>query len=255
MLPASVGGGFRPSIGPENGAVLLPLKYQPSYEPRLAYLQNVIQSPFRSTLQEIIGQLDPSTDSQLSIREHGYPFDEAEFEKEAAKQLSKIQHAYRLLDQFIAKLEKIRSLRDKDTSPRWQAHYDLISAQLAAYRLRLEQAALALVQHIATNPSVDNKKFPNWRLSRAKEPIRPDESQYARFKELLNLNMTREEYLEQFEADVETMRQLLQDVIDRHPKTPWAYRAKYELQNEIGMMVRPVLRSSLGNVKFSLPRF
>jgi hypothetical protein len=241
-------------VGQPQKRTLLPVKYRPSYESRLSYLKTVVQSPLRSALQEIIEQFDPSSDGQLSIRENWYPLDKAEFEKEAEKQLSKIQHAHRLLEKSIDRLEEVRHLRENEPSPRWQAHYDLISAQLATYRLRLQQTALVLDRHMETNPSVKNEKSNGWNLVRWKKTAIPDESQYARLKELLKLTTTREEYLDQLDTDAAAARQLLQDVIDRHPNTPWAGRARWELMHGFGMAFRDMFRPSFDNVKIALPR-
>jgi len=246
---------FGPSSGPRGDSTLLPEKYQPSYESRLEYLLKTTQSPFRLTLQETIREFDAASDSQLSIRVSGYPVDEAEFQKEAETQSSKIRYAHRLLEKSFSRLEEIRNLREQETSPRWRAHYDLIDAQLAVYRIRLEQVPLAMDRLVATNPSLNNDENSCWILSRVrKKPIIPNEAQYARLKSLLKLTTTREEYLDRLDADIETARQLLQDVIDRHPHTPWGNRARYELNLGFGMMFRRVQRPPAMNQKTSLPR-
>lgn len=254
ILPREAQAGFVPNQAAQNQAPL-PEEYRPSYESRASYLQQAEQSRFRATLLNIVQTLGPNTDDQLMIRENGYPMDKAEFKAEAEKQFPKIQHAHQLVEGALSGLEAVRVDREQKPSLRWQAHFDLMFAQLSTYRIRLQQTALALDRHLEFNPPAKNDKSNRWRLVRAPKLILPDEEQYARLQSLLKLTPTREAYVKQLQDDAVASRQLLQDVIDRHPDTPWASRARYELQLGFGMIFRDLLQPSFYRTKIEIPCF
>ncbi len=68
--------------------------------------------------------------------------------------------------------------------------------------------------------------------------IEPNEDQYGRLKKHFKLKETREQYLAELKEHGSKAREMFQLVIDEHPGTPWARRAKYELDLGFGMEFR-----------------
>ena len=69
------------------------------------------------------------------------------------------------LDAREKELERLKSQRDKDPSPRWRANYDLIFAQIIAYKVRMYEYGAYLeefvndLQAYHRNPTDKNNRF------------------------------------------------------------------------------------------------
>ncbi|MCH7686699.1 MAG: VWA domain-containing protein, partial [Planctomycetes bacterium] len=134
-------------------------EYEPSLQSRRDYRQERASSEFRRTLWNVIVALNPNKHEQLpkndpllNIRQLHYSVNLQEFRSQAAQEAGKAARAMVLLNQVIPTLEKLQPLRDKESSERWRANYDLIKAQCIAFRVRLFQYLLAMDQHANANP-------------------------------------------------------------------------------------------------------
>jgi len=199
-------------------------EYEPLLLPRAQYQKERQSNAFRRTIWEVIQTLNPYENKQLSIREHWYPLSPAEFQQTGREQFSKAVYALRLLDEQVPRLENIQKLRDKESSQRWRANFDLLYAQCLAYKVRLFQFLLAMDAHAKNPPKITKPNTNRWNLSRRKAMLPPDDEQVRLTK--VNLDQ-----LNEFE---QLARKKFQEVIEDHPRTPYARRAQYELSQGFG---------------------
>ena len=218
--------------------------YTPMLLPRRDYVETVKHSNFRKTIWDVIVRLNPTKhpylenfpyDKNLNIREHWYSLSPAEFREEAAGEVKKAANAMQLLNTAIGLLERIKPERASERFDRWRANYDLIHAQCIAYRVRLFQFLLAMDDHAAHMPKPKDPKTNRWNVGRSRQMIVPDEGQFERLKKAFGIKKSREEYLAYVKAEEDRAVAMYQIVLENHPRTPWARRAKYELDHGFGM--------------------
>ncbi len=188
-------------------------------------------------------------DEQLNIRELYYPGDIATFRSGAKLEFDKAVRGMKLADQATVILSKLAPLRAKEDSPRWRAAYDLLYAQCLAYRVRLFQFILALDQHAKTAPAFKNEKSNVWNVVRTPEILPPDKQQ---------VELTRVD-LKQLNDQEQKARELFEQVVNNHPRTPWARRAQTELRWGFGMRFAEHFHDpryyELEKRKLKLPKF
>jgi len=200
-------------------------EYAPDLVPRNQYVEERDSSDFRRTIWDVVVKLNPHRDKELYIREHWYQGDEEGFRKEAKTYFGRALRAMGMLNEANKMLDGIKDLRDKETSQRWKANYDLAAAQVLAYRVRLFQYLLAMDKHAKNYPEPKDPKSNRWNLRRTQKMLPPDEEQVK----ITKVDM--DEFYEQLTLAEDRLRQ----VAFKHPQTPWAYRAKYELDQGFGM--------------------
>ena len=127
------------------------------------------------------------------------------------------------------------------SSVRWRASYDLMNAQLYAYRVRLFEYGIALHQYGQNMPQlIKNPKSNRWSIrTGVAKLVMPTEEQEKLLK------VTADELRAAHEQALRGLAQVEQD----HPGTPWARRAGYERQRNFGASFHehyfaPVTRSS-----------
>ncbi|MGE3820741.1 MAG: VWA domain-containing protein, partial [Isosphaeraceae bacterium] len=155
------------------------------------------------------------------------PVDGPEF-KEAMERNQAIaaQTGY-TVDAALEPIEAVARLRDRETSRRWRAHYDLVRGRLLAMKVRCDEYNYACAQ-MKREPKTFSKPEANaWRLVPDRE-IR---------------------YNAKAAAAAEEAGKLLQKVIDEHPGTPWALLAQRELRDPLGFQwvetrVQPIVRNA-----------
>lgn len=201
-------------------------EYEPALASRRKYKISRAQSEFRTTISRVIARLDPAIDSTLSIRRYSYRPQELITEGKA--NFTKAVRALTLTNQAIQILTKAKPGRAHEESWRWRAAYDLIRAQTLAYRVRLFQYLLALDQLVKNPPPFKNPKSNEWDLAYTKKLLPPDPVQVK----LTGVN------LETLKKQRELATQFYNYVIEQHPGTPWAVRAKDELNRGFGIYFR-----------------
>lgn len=184
-------------------------RYRPDYVSRQEYLKRLRDNPARMAL---VQAAEASAVGQLEAPALRFPkLDEAAF----VRQVSMAQRAAALLEpklnQLYAILKQGESARERETSPRWQAGYDLAMGRVMAAKVRAESynAMLAMAK---TKLRFSNKKNNTWVL-------RPADS--------INTGS-------QAEKLAERARMYLTRVIEQHPNTPWAMLAARELRTPLG---------------------
>ncbi len=201
-------------------------QYEPNLEPVREYVQNRDRSEFRRTIFQVIVGLNPHQgfDTDLNIRDH-YPIDLEEFKEAGRVPFQRGVRSMKLINAAVAELEKIRDQRDVEPDARWRAAYDLVYAQLLAYRVRLFQFLLAIDKHVADKPVPKDPKSNRWDRTRTRKMLEPSEAQVkATGVDMAELEKQRQKALEMYDF-----------IIKEHPGTPWAQRAEQERGWGFGM--------------------
>lgn len=186
--------------------------YLPDLGDRAEYLQQRMSSPLRAALWEVIVSLDPTQDSDVELREY-WPRDPARFVAEVPRQRRKAEEKLMRLDAAEQRLAALTRERQQEPSLRWQANYDIVYAQVIAYKVRVYEY-MAYVEAFVQNPkAVKDPKTTHWRVQNRKRTITGDDTA---------------EYVEKANA-------LLREVIEKHPGTPFAARAEWELNRGYGI--------------------
>lgn len=199
-------------------------QYEPGLEPVRDYVKERDSSQFRKTIWQVIARLNPHTDRDLVITYH-YAIDNAAFKEQAREPFQRGLRAMKLINAAITDIEKIAKLRDAEPDARWRASYDLLYAQLLAYRVRVFQYLLATDQHVKDQPTPKSPKSNRWDRTYAGKLLEPSEAQVkATGVDLKELEAQRKKALDMYTK-----------IIKDHPDTPWAQRAAQERGWGFGM--------------------
>ncbi len=212
---------------------LLDMKeYLPDLSARVAYQKERDSSKFRSTIFQVVQRVNPFLDNQLQMREHWFDAKFEEFAKQGAENFGKAVRALKLLNEAVVFLETVKPLYEKEPSMRWRAHYDLSHAQLLAYRVRLFQYILALDKHMADKPQPKDPKNNRWHATRVPKMLEPSATQVKQ----AGVDLA------ELQAQEKRAREEFQEVIKKHPRTPWARVAQQELATGFGIQMVDVYR-------------
>ena len=146
-----------------------------------------------------------------------FPIDPAEMIPAAHEAGSVASERLTVLLHIQDRLEALQKLRDREPEKRWQAHYDLMLAQIVAYQIKSYEYRACLEEMVKNPPRP--KKMPNpdlvveWVIDHSQDRKAPKEK-------------TEKKYVE--------ATKLLKEVIARHPNTPWADLAQDELNRGLG---------------------
>ena len=159
-----------------------------------------------------------------------------EFIRQVRTEQAKAKLYLQYLQRAEKAMEEAATLRKNETSPRWQANYDLIYAQILAYQARIYEYG-AFLETFIRKPKVvpltkgPNTKLVHWDIRTRKELVAEPISQ---------------PYIER--AD-KRFRQVIAD----HPGTPWAERAQAELNRGFGVDLIPDYHSTVRRPSISGP--
>ncbi len=194
--------------------------YMPSLETRDEYAMERNNSVLRSTLWTVIANLNPYNPDLAKIIEMRMEFtaNPQRFAQQVAVEQAKAQQYVTFLHLAEQQLEKIKHERDQEIYPRWQANYDLLFAQVLAYKVRLYEYGAYLDAFVKNPKIVPMTKPPNARL--AEWNIRHRE-------ETITGDLTKDH--------IYRAKQMFEGVIRDHPGTPWAARAEWELSRNFGI--------------------
>jgi hypothetical protein len=185
-------------------------EYRPDWTRRDQYEAAVANSPLRQAVlnaAQITQQQLPGMPSLF------FPPVESPAFKEvmAANQAIAERTAY-TVDEALRPINEVARRRDRETSRRWQAHYDLIRGRLLAMKVRCYEYNWACARLKKDPPKFNDPRANAWRLV-------PD---------------TAIQYSEKAAAAAREAEALLHRVIDEHPDTPWALLARRELKDPLG---------------------
>jgi|GEM_PF-952752 len=186
-------------------------EYVPEYDNRVAYTQRRTKSEFRRTLYAIIQETK------------GYPF-RYHFPINPQELIPACQAAHQVATERLNVLLKIeerlhalKPLRDREPLKRWQAHYDLMLAQIVAYQVKAYEYR-AVIDEMGSSPPKP-KTMPSeelqvdWVIEHSKDRKAPKEKTDKKYAQA---------------------QELLKKVVAMHPNTPWADLANDELRRGLG---------------------
>ena len=184
-------------------------KYRPDYVSQEEYLKKAKESPLRQVL--IGASRLAAVETLQAPRTRFVKRDEPSFVNE----LTQAQQAAAKLEPQLAMLAQAlapgQAVRDRETSPRWLAGYDLAVGTVLAHKIRAE-AYNAMLAKAKRGIPFQNAKSNTWVL----KPM--DEISVG----------------SKMEKEAEFARDILKRVAQEHAGTPWALLAKRELDNPVG---------------------
>lgn len=194
--------------------------YLPDLRSRLEVAAERDKSPLRLMLTKVIYDLNPYNEEAAKIIEMRVHFSPEiprlvqQARQEQAKAIVYLQYLARA-EKEVAKMAEERRY---EPSPRWQANYDLLYAQLIAYQARMYEYGAYLEEFIKEPKIVPAFKSPNlhherWDIRTRKKTITGDV----------------------VEPYIERATQMFKEIIESHPGTPWAARAEVELRRGFGV--------------------
>ncbi len=200
-------------------------RYLPDLRSRLEVKQEIDESQLRTMLEKVVYDLNPYEPEISKIIEMRVRFspDYASLKQQAiieqAKAIIYIEYLARV-EKTIGKMEKQRR---EEASPRWQANYDLMYAQIIAYQARMYEYGAYLEEFIRNPPVVPLTKAPNlhlahWDITTRQKTITGDKIKHH----------------------VDRATAMFHAVIETHAGTPWAARAEYELKRGFGVELIPI---------------
>ena len=117
-----------------------------------------------------------------------------------------------VVNEALGPITAVAKLRDRETSRRWQAHYDLIRGRLLAMKVRSIEYNWVCARMKKDPPKFTDPRSNAWRLV-------PDRAiQYSKMAA----------------AAAQEAEALLRRVVAEHPATPWALLAQRELKDPLG---------------------
>jgi hypothetical protein len=174
-------------------------EYLPEYDNRMTYIEHRNSSPLRQTMYAIIMQ------GKGFLYRREFPIDRDELVKAANEEGEKAAIRLNALLEVQTRLEALAKVRDREPEKRWQAHYELMLAQTIAFQCKAYEYR-ALMESIISSPP--QPKGPpaadmmiTWVVDHTKKPLAPRATTAKKYAEA---------------------ERLLQAVIAKHPKTPWA---------------------------------
>ena len=140
------------------------------------------------------------------------PADVPEFKEAMARNQETIARIEYTVNEALVPITDVMKLRDRETSRRWQAHYDLIRGRLLAMKIRCAEYQTACARMKKDAPKFQDAKSNAWRLVPTEDILSGEKV----------ANVARE------------TRALLERVVEDHPNTPWALLARRELKDPFG---------------------
>jgi hypothetical protein len=197
--------------------------YLPDLSARHEYAHERDVSPLRSTLWKVIADLNPYDPAKAKVIDLRLTFsrDPAEFARQVAEEQEKARLYTTYLHEAEQALDKLRKERDREIYPRWRANYDLVLAQVLAYKVRVYEYG-AYLEEFKKNPKqVPLTKPPN--LTLAHWDIRHRSTTITG---------------EKTRPYIERSKEMFARVMEEHAGTPWAARAEWELKRGFGIELR-----------------
>ena len=182
------------------------------------YLSRRAGSRFRSGIHRVI------KDSEAIVTVRAFPGARNEYLKLFPGARSRAMQNLKSLVDCERRLRGLARDRDVETARRWQAAYDLMLAQIVTYQVVHREYVAYLCQVERNAPKEDTRKWPQWKSASLRKHMRWHVSRAPNLREPTNAPKR-----------AEAVR-LLEQVIRRHPNTPWAVRAADEKNS--GMSVR-----------------
>jgi hypothetical protein len=203
--------------------------YRPDLRSRSELYAEVQANPLRLSLLKIVDDLNPDKPAVADVMGVRFYFAADKFLAEVGEEQAKAMRYLSYLDAKASELESLQSLRQQEVSPRWQANYDLVQAQVLAYTARRYEYNSRLERFV--------------RDLRSSAEFVPVEK--PGFMKLAGFNVVPSSETvggQACDALIARSTELFRKLIENHPGTPWAARAERELQRGFGFALSPQYR-------------
>jgi hypothetical protein len=206
--------------------------YLPDLSARMEYAHDRDNTPLHATLWKVISDLNPYDPAKAKVIDLRLQFSPSmePFSKQVGEEQAKAKMYVTYLHEAEQALSALGKDRQRETYPRWQANYDLIYAQVLAYKVRVYEYGAYLEEFKKKPKEVPLTKKPNLKL--AHWDIRHREK-------TITGDLTKEY--------IERSRTMFKQVIEQHAGTPWAARAEFELKRGFGIELVEVYRGPPSN--------
>jgi hypothetical protein len=186
-------------------------EYHPDWVSLEQYRKAIANNPVRKAVvlaSEICQQNLPGS-PRLSFP----PVDDPAFKEDLTRFQEGAARALFTVEEALIPINQAARFRDKETSRRWQAHYDLIRGRLLALKVRCAEYTGQCARMKRETPKFTKPDSNAWRLVPDKQVQYSDKAAEA---------------AQEAEA-------LLRKVVADHPGTPWALLAQREIQHPMGL--------------------
>ena len=213
--------------------------YYPDLRPRQEVKTEIEKSPMRSMLEKVIYDLNPYNPEARKIIEMRVEF-ATDFEtlgQQIRQELGKAAVYLPYLARAEETVGKMQSERRYEASPRWQANYDLLYAQLIAYQARMVEYGACLeqfsqdVQAYVRNPTNPKNKFKP--PPKTKSPNLFHDEWHIRTRQPLLTG-------DKVKSHIARATAMFQEIMTKHAGTPWA-AGRIRAETRLWRGARPVL--------------
>jgi len=185
-------------------------EYRPDWTSQEQYARAVQKDPIRGAVIQAATITQQRLPGQPRL---SFPSaDSPDFKEAMAENQENVARIAYTVDEALAPITAVAKSRDRESSRRWQAHYDLIRGRLLAMKFRCAEYQTACAKMKKDAPRFRDAKSNAWRLV-------PSEQYTSGPKDV---------------ALAKEARALLERVIADHPGTPWALLASRELKDPFG---------------------
>lgn len=186
-------------------------EYRPDWTTRQEYEKGIRNHPLRFAVLEAarISQ-ESNLPGQPALTFP--PIDGPEFKDAMKDNQALVARTEYTVDEALRPITEVVKVRDRETSRRWQAHYDLIRGRLLTVKIRCKEYNWACAKMIKDAPKFTKPSSNAWRLV-------PDQEIH---------------YSDKAKVAGDEAQLLLQRVVNEHPGTPWAVLAQRELKDPLG---------------------
>jgi len=212
--------------------------YYPDLRSRQQVKAEIDQSKMRTMLEKVIYDLNPYNAEAKKIIEMRVEFS-TEMDKLQQQFREEIGKAAQYLPYLVRAEQTVGKMQDQrryEASPRWQANYDLLYAQLIAYQARMHEYVACLEEFAKDmdayrrNPGDPKNRFKPPPASNAAKLIHDEWHIRTRAKTRTG---------DKVKTLIERSTALLKEIVVSHKGTPWAARADYELKRGFGVELVP----------------
>ena len=195
-------------------------EYRPDWGSEAEYRAGISRDPIRAAVVRAAEIARMTVPGQPSLTFP--PVDSPDFKDAMTRQQAAVAKVEYVVDEALGlefarpgepTIASVAKYRDRETSRRWRAHYDLVRGRLMAMKVRCAEFNVACARMKKDQPKFSDPKFNAWRLV-------PDKQVHVSEKA----------------AKIgEQAFDLLRRVIREHPNTPWAVLAARELKDPLGL--------------------
>jgi hypothetical protein len=149
-----------------------------------------------------------------------FPIDAGELSQAAQEEGQKATLKLNVLLELQRRVEDLKKLREHEPEKRWQAHFDLVLAQTVAFQVKAYEYRALMAQIVHKPPAPSKQPTSDLAITfvvdHAQKPLAPKTETAKKYAEA---------------------KHLLEEVIAKHPKTPWADLAQDTLNRGFSVVL------------------